>query len=230
MTSFQLNILSAVVRPHPGLSMVITLCRSEGRRRQRPSLWPRRLVAGSKQGILANMAKKRLSCSVWELTWGPGSSADKRKPPLSLNCATLMKGSAATLSPTCFMTAAGSFTCEGCRRGHLEGHLFIGTPLNMFSFQVVSRVPVFRRGCLRICRGHLTAGFNNTAGYGLVAQKDLFIAHATPPLPLKILIFPSTSCRTVQAHEEVGRQDRRKRAWSNPPPQGGYAPLASPCN
>ena len=60
---------------------------------------------GSSTGILANMAMKRLSCSVWEL-WGPGSSAQISSIPLLRSkCAALMNGSAATFRPTCFMTA-----------------------------------------------------------------------------------------------------------------------------
>ena len=60
-------------------------------------------VAGSKQGIPINRAYVRLSCSSW-LEWHKGSSAlTSTKPPGSPTYAAVNSGSAATLTPTCFI-------------------------------------------------------------------------------------------------------------------------------
>ena len=58
---------------------------------------------GSSSGILEKRAKTRVSCSVW-LEMGPGSSAlTMTMPPLTPTYARHIRGSAATLSPTCFI-------------------------------------------------------------------------------------------------------------------------------
>ena len=63
------------------------------------------LSLGSRQGMRANLAKVRLSCSFW-LECIAGSSADTITSPASMPVMeAYMKESAATLSPTCFMAA-----------------------------------------------------------------------------------------------------------------------------
>ena len=64
------------------------------------------LSLGSRQGILASLAKARLSCSFW-LECMPGSSAETTTSPASAPVIeAYIRESAATLSPTCFMAAS----------------------------------------------------------------------------------------------------------------------------
>ncbi len=58
---------------------------------------------GSRQGSRAKCAYRRVSCSFWELC-AKGSSAERTtNPPVTPVYALVIKGSAATFSPTCFM-------------------------------------------------------------------------------------------------------------------------------
>lgn len=61
---------------------------------------------GSRTGTLEKRAKVRVSCSIW-LEIGPGSSATMTTtPPLTPTYSRLMRGSDATLRPTCFMVTS----------------------------------------------------------------------------------------------------------------------------